>query len=173
MKFNTPFQINHIIFNFRCSISDQGVTVSKALNYKLEVINMPEIDVHPKVVVLSTKSGKISNTREKSSIFCFMAETSNLGNNYTFSWEKKSLGSNSESKPLDPDKSLETVEPLILPRGLLLRLDKIKESASYVCKVTNSNRVSRKEVKVYLLAENLIDKETCHPTEDHMVIWPR
>jgi len=158
---------------FRCSISDQGVTVSKALNYKLEVINMPEIDVHPKVLVLSTSGGKILNARDKSSIFCFMAETSNLGNNYTFSWEKKSLGSNSKSKPLDPEKSLETVEPLILPRGLLLRLDKIKESASYVCKVTNSNRVSRKEVKVYILPENQIHKETCHPTEDHLVIWPR
>ena len=134
---------------------------------------MPEIDVHPKVVVLSTKNGKITNIREKSSIFCFMAESSNLGNNYTFSWEKKPLGSNSDSKPIDPDKSAETVEPLILPRGLLIRLDKIKESASYVCKVTNSNRVSRKEVKVYILPENKIDAETCHPTEDHMVIWPR
>ena len=134
---------------------------------------MPEIDVHPKVVVLATKNGEITNSREESSIFCFMAETSNLGNNYTFSWEKKPLGSNADSAPLDLDSSKESLEPLVLPRGLLLRLNKITESSEYVCKVTNSNRVSKKEVQVFVLPESELDTETCHPMEDHMVVWPR
>ena len=121
--------------------------VNKTLKTPVLVSERPEVEVYPHSLVLREQDGRILNSVKDSTIFCLTKN--NVFSGYsTFRWLVRSLGQlPSRSRPVDYTKDPEELEYLTLPTGVLLRLQRIRESRIYTCQVQMGNMVTETEVK--------------------------